>query len=103
MSVKLANWMAGVVLPILLAAGCVLDQAASSRTLALAEGPVELWRETDAGAERRAAAAGLGEGVPFGYRVRYDLGDHGEVDCIGRFARYRCADGWRLVAASAAP
>lgn len=95
MNARLANWVAGVVLPIALASGCVLDGVASARTVALASGPVELWRRTEWGVERHLAAPAEGEGVPFGYKVRYDLGERAVV-CVGRFARYRCRGGWQV-------
>ena len=96
MNAKLANWMAGVVLPALLVMGWALDGVASSWTSAAVEDPVSLWRETDVGVVRHLAASGAGEGVPFGYRVRFELGPAGDVECVGRFNHYRCADGWRM-------
>ncbi len=95
----MANWLAGVVLPLLLAAGCVVDSVASARTLALLGGPVELWRETAGGLERARPEATRGEGVPFGYRISYELEGRG-VLCVGRFGRYHCEDGWRITPAA---
>jgi hypothetical protein len=99
MNAKIANWMAGVILPLVLAAGCVVDSVASARTLAVLAGPVELWRETPAGVVREQPAAKLGEGVPFGYKIAYELDGQG-VLCVGRFARVRCEDGWKVTPAS---
>jgi hypothetical protein len=87
--------MAGVVLPLMLAAGCVVDSMASARTLAVLAGPVELWRDTPMGVERELPDAKGGEGVPFGYKVSYELDGEG-VLCIGRFARFRCEGGWKV-------
>jgi hypothetical protein len=96
MNAKMANWMAGVVLPALLVMGWALDGVASSWTSAEVQRPVSLWRETDVGVVRHLAASSEGEGVPFGYRARFELGPAGAVECVGRFAHYRCADGWRI-------
>jgi hypothetical protein len=98
---KVANWVAGVVLPLLLAAGCVVDSVASAQTFALLDGPVELWRETESGLERARPAPAAGQGVPFGYRISYEVGEEGVV-CVGRFARYQCEGGWRLAPIRAA-
>jgi hypothetical protein len=95
MNAKLANWLAGIVLPSMLTAGWVVDATASARTSALASGPVELWRTTDDGVERAKPDARAGKAVPFGYRISFELGDKG-VSCVGRFARYQCDDGWRV-------
>ncbi|MGD2133165.1 MAG: hypothetical protein PVI23_10260 [Maricaulaceae bacterium] len=96
MTVQAANWMAGVLLPVLLAAGCAVDGLASSRTMAALDADAELWRSTAAGVIRYPAEPRGGEGVPFGYRVDYRLPTGAVVECTGRFGRYRCADGWRL-------
>ena len=97
MNAKAANWMAGVVLPVLLVAGCAVDGLASSRTRALADGDVDLLRRTPDGEVRLAAVLHAGEGVPFGYRVDYRLEDGALVECFGRFGRYRCEGGWRPI------
>lgn len=98
MTAKLANWLAGVVLPLALVCGALLDSVESSRTSALADGPVELWRASDSSLERRAPAARMGEEVPFGYKVSFQFGGQG-VLCVGRFSRFHCQGGWRLAPA----
>lgn len=101
MNAKMANWMVGVVLPVALATGCVVDSVASKTTRTALEGPVVLTR--DNGRERIVVETGFGEGVPFGYRYTYPLPE-GLADenaapgvvCIGRFSRLSCDGGWEL-------
>jgi len=95
-NVRMANWMAGVVLPISVVAGCVVDGVASSHAHSVFEASVALVRISDDGVERRVAVTGSGEGVPFGYRFDYQLSDGRGVACVARFSRFTCDDGWRL-------
>lgn len=96
MNVRMANWMAGVVLPISVVAGCLVDGVTSSHARNVFETAITLVRSGDAGVERHAAVTGAGEGVPFGYRFTYELSDGRDVACIARFSRFSCDGGWEL-------
>jgi hypothetical protein len=93
---KTANWIAGVVLPLLLTTGCVVDSMGAARAHALLDRPVELWRDLGGRVERATPDGRSGKGAPFGgYQINYQVNGQ-DVRCIGRFGHYHCEGGWRI-------